>query len=659
MTVREAICGRLHALQPATESLLRHASVLGQLFDEETLCLLAGYTADEVSAALVEAQEAGLVEDAGSEGFRFAHPLMPEAIAAESHTPRRKLHRLAARALEHLLPRRGIAARLAFHYRESGLQEDLAKAVAYSIQAGDEAEGSHSHRDALPHYTQAVELARYLGHGEEEAEALIRRADVRYFTAAFDAAQDDLARAAHLFRTLRNWDRLTWATCQRAKVCDALQRTPETLLFLEELINVLAAQADMVHGSPWPPPEASLEERAIRATSVLSAMSATRLLLCLTSRMAILRRYDEVSSLSAATVTAAHRAASSRMESLAHSFHAMAQIEQGQHREALVTLRAARAAAETSCDIETLVLAHVVTGETYALQAETRAACQQWEQSLALTTQLHDVNTRGEVLINLGRGYLEVGDWASARRRFEEARSTEEWEESPWQVVAEVALRYLDAVQGQVVPAGPFDPDRVLATYGMTDADLPIFLQAALVELSVLLESYKTNPERLGALLSEQAGQQGREHLLITLAWAEVEAGQAVAAEAALQAARAQAQRRHNRAVEAHLWRVEAELALREGRLDDAQRLLEKALELSRALSHPYAEAKILDVVGHLYSALGTPALARECWQRALELLSAMGESAYARRIHAHTPQSPAHHENGASPNVSSPTVSS
>ncbi len=79
--------------------------------------------------------------------------------------------------------------------------------------------------------------------------------------------------------------------------------------------------------------------------------------------------------------------------------------------------------------------------------------------------------------------------------------------------------------------------------------------------------------------------------------------------------------------------RVCALLDVRQARWHEAERALEEALALARAMPYPYAEAKALLVYGQLHAAKGEPEPARARFAAALAILDRLGEGLYRPHI--------------------------
>jgi hypothetical protein len=119
----------------------------------------------------------------------------------------------------------------------------------------------------------------------------------------------------------------------------------------------------------------------------------------------------------------------------------------------------------------------------------------------------------------------------------------------------------------------------------------------------------------------------------MTLAWAHLDMGEVAAAgEVAGQAiTRALATGRRTGLADA-LW-VQAMVATRQGRWEDAARTLEAGLSLARSMPYPYAEGRLLHAYGHMHVAKGEPGPARERLETALAIFRRLGARKDAERV--------------------------
>ena len=133
-----------------------------------------------------------LVTAMSAEAFEFRHALTREAVYSTLLKRQRIVyHGLVADILEADIsaaaPGAARAADLAFHYREAG---NWPKALAYSQQAGEQAQSRYASREAAEHFSRALEAAAQLGRPPQPG--LLRGRGQAYETLGeFEAARAD------------------------------------------------------------------------------------------------------------------------------------------------------------------------------------------------------------------------------------------------------------------------------------------------------------------------------------------------------------------------------------------------------------------------------------------------------------------------------------
>ena len=135
-SVSDVVLARVSRLSRRGADALIAASVLGESFDLSVLELLLA--ADDLLDVLDEASAAGLVDDAASGRYRFAHALTRDAIYGSIGLVRRaELHRRAAAALEgvHGLEPGPELAAIALHLCAGARPEDGERAVELAERA--------------------------------------------------------------------------------------------------------------------------------------------------------------------------------------------------------------------------------------------------------------------------------------------------------------------------------------------------------------------------------------------------------------------------------------------------------------------------------------------------------------------------------------------
>src|SRR5262249_14312608 len=171
-SIRSVIGQRAAHLPPEAQEALHEASVLGQTFSFADVAGMTGRDDTALETALERATVAGLVRETGVERYAFSHVLLQQALYAELPTRhKRRLHLAAGEALDRLPERERTrrAAELAWHFLQA---DDAARALPYTLLAGDRAEEVYAHAEAERHYSTALELARERENHPREAEAL-------------------------------------------------------------------------------------------------------------------------------------------------------------------------------------------------------------------------------------------------------------------------------------------------------------------------------------------------------------------------------------------------------------------------------------------------------------------------------------------------------
>jgi class 3 adenylate cyclase/tetratricopeptide (TPR) repeat protein len=178
-SVKEAIGYRLDRLSEPAADALRTAAALGKVFSFRELAAVAAAREDQLLDALDEANGAQLIRpddrrpDANGDAFAFTHDKIREVLYEEINPiRRRRLHQRIGETLERLYD--GAAGRA----RGDGHAQDLAH---HFMQAGDLAR-SLTHLQRAADAAEAVfahdEALEHLERARESAEALQRRDDV-------------------------------------------------------------------------------------------------------------------------------------------------------------------------------------------------------------------------------------------------------------------------------------------------------------------------------------------------------------------------------------------------------------------------------------------------------------------------------------------------
>ncbi|HEX5090576.1 MAG TPA: AAA family ATPase [Nocardioides sp.] len=167
-TVRDLLVARLEALSPATQQVVRTASVVGRTSPHRLLAAAVDLSGERLDDALRSAVDAHVLEVEG-DALAFRHALLQEAVAAtllpgeEARTHRRIAEALAADpALAG--PGARVAGRLARHWSEAG---DASRALSASLAAAQEAAEALAFAESLAHHEQALRLFDVVPDAEE------------------------------------------------------------------------------------------------------------------------------------------------------------------------------------------------------------------------------------------------------------------------------------------------------------------------------------------------------------------------------------------------------------------------------------------------------------------------------------------------------------
>jgi DNA-binding CsgD family transcriptional regulator len=162
-SIQRMVQQRVEQLAETTRRILICASVIGQRFDFGLLQETTAQNEQELLQALKESIEAHLVVQESADQFAFKHALTHDAVYSMLMLRESKvLHRTVGEALERLMGTRinAPAAQLAYHFYQAGIWQ---KAMEYSQRAGEQAQALYAPREAVTHFTRAIDAARQSG----------------------------------------------------------------------------------------------------------------------------------------------------------------------------------------------------------------------------------------------------------------------------------------------------------------------------------------------------------------------------------------------------------------------------------------------------------------------------------------------------------------
>jgi tetratricopeptide (TPR) repeat protein len=202
----------------------------------------------------------------------------------------------------------------------------------------------------------------------------------------------------------------------------------------------------------------------------------------------------------------------------------------------------------------------------------------------------------------------------------------------------------LHLAQGQLAEATQSAEEGLAIAEQLPGLSFQLPVQEMLAELD-LHKGYPGSAKARLLPLLDQAGllELDANLLLPLLVWAHLDLGEIEAAEVLAEQTVQRLHDQHNYLILVDALRMQAAVAIRQERWDEAAAALDEALALARAMPYPYAEAKALSMYGDLMVATGQQVQAREQYEAALAILRPLGEVPYAERIEQALAEIPRH----------------
>lgn len=161
-SIKEVVAQRRAHLAADTDAVLELASVIGIDFDFAALSDASDADEDSLLLSLDEAVTAGLFKSLADEKLRFAfaHSLIRSAVYEELTPPRRvRLHRRVGEAMERRFPSEAAsAAAVAHHFVIAAQAGQPAKAITFTMRAGEEAIAKVAYDEAIQWYETTLRL---------------------------------------------------------------------------------------------------------------------------------------------------------------------------------------------------------------------------------------------------------------------------------------------------------------------------------------------------------------------------------------------------------------------------------------------------------------------------------------------------------------------
>jgi tetratricopeptide (TPR) repeat protein/transcriptional regulator with XRE-family HTH domain len=606
-TVRSAIQQRLSRLPPPAESVLREASVLGQVFSFDELQGLAGRAEEEIDVALEAAVAMGLVREAGQSLYAFNHVLTHQTLYADlSQRRRQRLHLAAGDALAELPEpvRTRRAAEIARHFRAGGNAE---QAVRYSLLAGDRAEALFAYEDAQRHFRTAVELtsgsAWEIADPSLRARALARLGRVLDIAEKYDEALEILEQAADIFRAQGSRESEVATVAEIGWIHHNRRTDEQGTERLRPLVTALSAE-----------PASDQRDRllAILHTALARLFFG-------------LRRYDDELAAAECAAEAAGQLGDDTVLAVAEARRGAALMSLGRPEDARNALDRAIALAETTGNLGTMSVALGNLGEIACDGGDYHRSRHELERAVEVAEQTGLPGRMGWTLVKLGRILLLMGELRQARAVLERAAQLLD-DDDRAALYPAFYLAQLDARTGtggnaigeieEVIGAAARLHDRWLHRYG----------SRMLAEIDLLGGDPESARNRLTPLLQEQGKDEPQAVTIYgPLAWAQTALDREDEAEQTLDEGLRRAQAHGHRVAEADLLRVRGMLRSRQERWEEAGRSLQQAIDLAQAMPDPYRLALTHAELSRLYGRMGDQEAARDQEREALKIVERLG----------------------------------
>lgn len=392
------IMARVDRLPEHLQQLLRQAAIVGmqfsaRLLEEMTYRLRANI---HVQPALQRLVELGLLverPEAGEQVYAFRHIIAQETIYNSLlRSQRPLLHRTVAEAIEALVAAdpASQAEILAFHYDRAYLRE---KALFYSLLAGERARQRFDNREAIEHYSRAIQLSQHIsGRDNERWQAVIGLGEVEQHIgqyeesiACFRAALDDSRQATPEIRTQ--------AMLRLGQVWDKRGNVEEAETWLRQAIAEAARAAPSV-----PHLQAQIYSElgwlSLRRGELTEAQQWLEKGLALVSHTT---HYDVLSSLL------------NRLGAIHYN--------RGAWDQAMACVEQALALREQLGDIVGLARSYNNLGILKKNSGDWIGALESYEKSLQLVERIGDIEGIAIACTNIGSVYVESGKWQQAEEK--------------------------------------------------------------------------------------------------------------------------------------------------------------------------------------------------------------------------------------------------
>jgi tetratricopeptide (TPR) repeat protein/transcriptional regulator with XRE-family HTH domain len=606
----QSIRRRVQALPAGARELLGVAAVAGRIVPRVVLLAVAEQPEPAVLTGLDGACHAQLLEETGADAYRFVHDVIREVVEADLGAARRRvLHRRIAAALEQQAGEPPVEA-LAYHWVRSG---DREQAVTYLEQAGDRALAQHAHVAAEGYFQDLVDHLESLGRVQAAARAREKLGVALSTQARDEEALAVLERAAVTYRALGELEGEGRIAAQTGHLHIDLGTPEQGLRLVQPLVARLAPLG--------PSPVLATLHMALAAL-FWHCGGFTEQLAAAEQAAAVARALGDTRLLAAA-----HGARGSALET-------MGRIPEGL-RALQEALRLAESAGELGSPSDLEMLIHAANASGYSGQFAD--AMRYLDRAVHAAERLADPRYIAWILFQRAGTRREVGDWEAARTDLERAvamhRQLGMSSRSAW---ALTGLGYLHQWEGAWEEANREIEEALAIAARSGDALLLLMSHGLLAEIEICQGQPAAARARLLPLLEHRDMDRQLLHFVVPhLARAHLELGETSDAETLIMQIVAYARGAGELLLLAKVLWLQALVAGRQGRWEEATAAVEEGISLTRSMPFPYMEARTLQVYGDLHRQKGEPKQAHERLAAALAIFRRLG----ARRDAAHLEQ--------------------
>ena len=508
-SLRGLMLARVDRLPENLRYLLQHATVIGLEFDAALLQVIERKlrrveTIDPMLDRLTNLDLLQLRPAAGPHTYAFRHILTQETVYHSIlRSERPDLHRVVAESIEELY-----SSNLELHVEALALHYDRAhvrdRALHYALWAGKRAQDRFANREALGHYSRALQLSQHLGQtGEARWQAAVGLGDIQQHVGEYEAAvtfyeatlndytqAGPIARADVMLKLGRAWDKLgdlekaeSWLKAAATEIANTDKRTP-------------AIEAEIYGALGW-----------------LTLRDGE-----LTNAQALLER-----AASLVETTEEYSVLSSILNRLGAVY-----LSQGQRRKAAAAVRRSLDIRERLGDLLGVARSSNNLGILLRGSGDWKGALQTYQHSLEAMQTIGDAEGVAIAHTNIGNVYIDIGDWDQAETNLQRSYELAQRIANPYEIAqANMNLGRLYLRKHEHVKAARY-LDTALVLYAQVGASAnpnvidAYWLQGLLcLEKSEIIQAHSWS-ERSFALLTESTGESdgessewGRYHQLV------------------------------------------------------------------------------------------------------------------------------------------------